>query len=413
MKKAFLLLLAAVCCRAVYSQQAGRIDWNADLDCLAAELPARHYNFFTVHDKAYLLAAIEAIKAESGHTNDIHTVLKTTQLIAKFGDSHTRIHFEQLLDKNLLLPLRTLWCADGLYIVQTAPEYKELLGQRITAINTIPVQTVIDSLSTLITVDNRACVKAIIPDLLPSFQLLEFFGFTNSGQVELTYEEHKTRIIKPSHPDKTERVSFRPDSVFFALKNRRLLFTDRYFPEEKIYYMLYNSCYSRELAASRGSGQAENLPSFKTFGERAFLTLETKPVGKIIFDMRYNGGGNSSQGTAFIEKLAEFLKKHDHIKVYVILGRDTFSSAILNAMDFKRLTKAIFVGEETAGKPNHFGEIKNFQLPDSKLDVTYSTKYFKRSKKEIDTIEPDMPIEMSFADFKKGVDPVFEWVKTQ
>lgn len=45
--------------------------------------------------------------------------------------------------------------------------------------------------------------------------------------------------------------------------------------------------------------------------------------------------------------------------------------------------------------------------------MTYSTKYFKRSKKEIDTIEPDMPIEMSFADFKKGVDPVFEWVKAQ
>ena len=77
------------------------------------------------------------------------------------------------------------------------------------------------------------------------------------------------------------------------------------------------------------------------------------------------------------------------------------------------LHNAVFVGEETAGKPNHFGEVRSFQLPSSKVLVNYSTKYFKRSEKEIETIEPDMSIEMSFADFKKGVDPVFEWIKAQ
>lgn len=72
-------------------------------------------------------------------------------------------------------------------------------------------------------------------------------------------------------------------------------------------------------------------------------------------------------------------------------------------MDFKRLTKATFIGEETAGKPNHFGEVKNLQLPESKLYVMYSTKYFKRAKKETNTIKPDVPIEMSFSDFTKGI----------
>ena len=127
--------------------------------------------------------------------------------------------------------------------------------------------------------------------------------------------------------------------------------------------------------------------------------------------MRYNGGGNSSQGWKFIEKLAAFRKKHRHLKIYVVLGRDTFSSAILNAMSFKWMTKATFIGEETAGKPNHFGEVKNFQLPNSKLYVMYSTKYFKQIKKETNTIKPDVPIEMSFSDFTKGIDPVFEWVR--
>lgn len=129
--------------------------------------------------------------------------------------------------------------------------------------------------------------------------------------------------------------------------------------------------------------------------------------------MRFNSGGNSVQGTAFIEKLAKYLEANPGVKTYVVLGRNTFSSAILNTMDFKRLTNAVFVGEETAGKPNHFGEVRRFQLPNSQLTVTYSTKYFKITDENVNTIAPDVPIEMSFSDLVKGIDPVYEWIKKQ
>lgn len=129
--------------------------------------------------------------------------------------------------------------------------------------------------------------------------------------------------------------------------------------------------------------------------------------------MRYNGGGNSAQGRKLIEKLAEFLKKNPQVKTYVVLGRETFSSAVLNAMDFKRLTDAVFVGEETAGKPNHFGEVRSFELPSSKLQVLYSTKYFRRTDQEVSTLAPDVTIKMSFSDLAKGVDPVYEWIRAQ
>lgn len=82
-------------------------------------------------------------------------------------------------------------------------------------------------------------------------------------------------------------------------------------------------------------------------------------------------------------------------------------------MDFKRLTNAVFVGEETAGKPNHFGEVRGFQLPASQLKVRYSTNYFKYTDENTNTIIPDIAIEMSFSDFMKGIDPVYEWVKKQ
>ena len=82
-------------------------------------------------------------------------------------------------------------------------------------------------------------------------------------------------------------------------------------------------------------------------------------------------------------------------------------------MNFKQMTSAIFVGEPTGGKPNHFGEVRSFQLPTSNLKVKYSTKYFQFTKEEMDTVKPDKLIEPSFEDYQKGIDPVFNWIKKQ
>lgn len=414
MRKLFLLLLGIASAPAAFSQGGSGIDWAADLDYLAKELPAKHCNLFAKYDKDKFEAAIGTIKASAPEAGDLATALKTQQLIAKLGDSHTMLYFHQLLNRQEILPLGLLWVSDGLYVIQTTDENKELLGDRLTAVGQAPVETVIDSLSTLFTVDNQAMVKSMIPQLFPSLQLLEYFGFAHNGQAKLTLDGEKTYTLKPSDPQRGGLATFQPDSLPFALANRDVLFTDRYFPEDGIYYLLYNSCWGRESEAEfRSKEKAATLPSFTEFGEKAFGILQDNPVGKIVFDMRNNGGGNSAQGTAFIERLAGFLKQHPGIKTYVVIGRSTFSSAILNTMDFKHLTDAVVIGEETAGKPNHFGEVRSFQLPGSKLTVAYSTKYFQRTDEDVSTITPDVKIEMSFADFTKGIDPVYEWIKAQ
>jgi hypothetical protein len=259
-------------------------------------------------------------------------------------------------------------------------------------------------------------VKAAVPPMIPSLQILEYFGFSNTEQVELGLESagHQTYILKPSLINRNNRVSVKPDSISFIVKNESQIFTDFYDPDQKIYHILYNKCLSKEVALEYGNAEmANNLPSFKTFEDQIFNTLNNKSVTKIIFDMRYNSGGNSAQGTSLIEKLAKFLDANPTLKTYVVLGRATFSSAILNALDFKRLTNAIFIGEETSGKLNHFGEIKSFQLPTSKLVITYSTNYFKMADEDVNTLAPDIPIETSFSDLMRGIDPVYEWVKRQ
>ena len=126
--------------------------------------------------------------------------------------------------------------------------------------------------------------------------------------------------------------------------------------------------------------------------------------------MRFNRGGNSYQGTKFIEKLSK-TKLNKTGKIYVLIGRQTFSSAILNTLDFMKLTDAVLVGEGTGGRPNHYGDVKRFVLPESNLVVSYSTRYFKVLEDDPPSIIPEIEALLYYKDFLNGIDPALEAIR--
>ena len=96
-------------------------------------------------------------------------------------------------------------------------------------------------------------------------------------------------------------------------------------------------------------------------------------------------------------------------KLFVIIGRRTFSSGIFNAMEMQSQTNAILVGQPTAGRPNHYGEVKILELPNSKIKVQYSTKYHVLvGDSDPETLVPDIKVAFTFADFENGNDPSLE-----
>jgi len=418
MLKTFLLGLLIFISLTGLAQNQKIIDWRGDIEYLKTELPLRHKDLFFQMTKDDYEGRLDYLSSHLSSFSDLEIAIKLQQLIAKIGDSHTSAGYTKFFDEEKILPLQLYWFSDGLYITQTAKDYEKILGSKITKINDFGIQSVADSLSTLITIDNNALVKSRIPGMIPFLQLLEYFGFSKSNLVKIEAESGQGQSnkfeIKAGKTDRNNIISFVPDSLAFCWKNQRSIFIDKYFENEAIYYLQYNRCTSREIAEQQGNqNNVSSLPSFADFENRVFYVIRNKQINKLIFDMRFNGGGNSNQGTQFISKLSDFnISKQDR-KLYVIIGRQTFSSAIINTLDFKKQTKAILVGEETGGKPNHFGEIRNFQLPSSGLIITYSTKYFTETKEDLNTIAPDVIIETSFSDFKKGIDPVYEWIKNQ
>jgi hypothetical protein len=401
-----------------YSQLNIKINWEEDINFLAKELPNRHFDFFTKKSKKEFKAGLENIKKNEDSLSDFAIAIKLQQLIASFGDSHTSLNLDRFLEKDKTLPFIGNWFSDGFYILQTTSEYSDILGKQIVSINGVPFATIADSLSTLITMDNPSMLKKYLPKFIMSLQLLKIFKFTKEDEIELGIKnkngEIENKIIKPSELTRQNRKQIIPDPIALCYLNQKSFFIETYQEKDSLYYIQYNKCWSKELELQFGKEEnAEKLPTFASFEEKIFRTLTHEYVRKIVFDIRLNGGGSSPQGTELIQKLAAHLHKNPDIKLYVIIGRNTFSSAILNAMDFKRLTNAIFIGEETSGKPNHFGQVENFKLPNSGIAVTYSTKYFKRTDDDSNSLKPDVLFETSYSDFLNGIDPAYEWVKRQ
>jgi hypothetical protein len=99
--------------------------------------------------------------------------------------------------------------------------------------------------------------------------------------------------------------------------------------------------------------------------------------------------------------------------LYTIIGRATFSSALMNAFDLKSRTRAILAGEPTGGKPNHFGQVSSFILPTSRVQVFHSTRFFRLTESDPQSLEPDIFVEITSQDFLEGRDPVLEAVWTR
>ena len=140
----------------------------------------------------------------------------------------------------------------------------------------------------------------------------------------------------------------------------------------------------------------KKLPSF-AFTRKAFETLNDKPVDKLIFDMRYNGGGNS-----FRNRICRTTRTSPQTTPAScgICGADAISSSRFERHGFQTADQCRFAGEETAGKPNHFGRsAASFQKAFGQLFKQHLTSE-KRSRPSNPTCRS-----MSFADFKEESTP--------
>jgi hypothetical protein len=91
----------------------------------------------------------------------------------------------------------------------------------------------------------------------------------------------------------------------------------------------------------------------------------------------------------------------------VLIGRTTFSAAVHFAVDVKRGTHAIFMGEPTGGSPNHYSDTDPVPLPVSGYTINIPRIQFEKLPGQSGLqLDPDVAVALTGADFFAGRDPV-------
>lgn len=385
-------------------------EWRGDIDYLEEQLPQLHKDLFFKVSEEEFLDYLNSLKRDLPGLNDRDVVLRLSELFTMIGDSHTGINFQRYISS--CYPVVFKKFGDDFYLVAVYKEYKGLIGSRLVSINGQPIEVVLNKLSKIIAAENRATILYNAGNLLNLPEILRYCGVIED---RVQYEFETPIGTTTFSPEEIDLRNFNFDNIAtfeykpsIAYRNTNQLFWYGYLEDSNILYFQYNQCWSRELEEEVRGRVNENLPSFKEVTTAMLEVLKEGKVEKFVIDLRHNSGGSSLQGTEFATKLKEAGVKAD---IYVIIGEQTFSSAIINAIHFKYYNNAILVGEPTRGKPNHFGEVKSFKLPNSQLQVWYSSNYFQMVEEDTDSLYPDITVKTTYSDFVRGVDTVLEAIK--
>lgn len=374
--------------------------WIADLEVFEEELPARHKNLFFKMTPEDFAARVRELREQLPGLEPYERVVSLMNIVAAVGDSHTMINadYSGLFRK---LPVLTEWFSDGLYVMTTVPEYGDFLGARVVRMGNAGVDELLDALEAVIPHENYPQLMQRVPLYMMIPEVLAALGVADSpDSVEFSFESGASVMFPAMSPLSRFNWTSIQDSLRceppLYLQNQDLSYWHTYLEEEGTLYVQYRRCSEMKEHA------------FSDFTQEVLALIDEKEVAKVIFDMRLNGGGNSAIVAPMIEGIAERESINKRGSLFVVVGRETYSSAILNALEFRSKTNAIFVGRPTGGKPNHYGEVKFFPLPNSRVIVTYSTKYFTHSDEDTQSFMPDIEVENSFDDFRSCRDPVME-----
>jgi hypothetical protein len=188
----------------------------------------------------------------------------------------------------------------------------------------------------------------------------------------------------------------RPEPLY--LKERRSNYWFEYVPGSRTVFFQYNAVQNTPK---------EPLPEFC---DRLFKFINEHEVDRLVIDMRWNSGGNNFLNRPIVHGLIRNDKINQRGKLFVIIGRQTFSAAMNCAAEIERNTNAIFVGEPTGSSPNFVGESIPVNLPYSKMRGSISDLYWQSSvAMDYRTwISPLLYAPPSFALYAANRDPAME-----
>lgn len=390
--------------------------WREDLAFLKAEAPKRHANLFHDMSREQFDSALTSIDSRLPSLSRAGVIVELQKLAALIGDGHSNVGpWRDSVIAFHSLPVALYWFDDGLIVRAADSAHMSTLGAKVVEIGGFPVDTAIARVRPLISHDNDMGYRAYTPFLLAMPEILVSLGLARDTEhVQLVVEQNgkrrslvvgsaglypmltgdmdKSWLARKGWVDVRDRA---PAAMWLSDSQNPYWF--RYLPDGKAMYIQINTI------------QQKSDDSLSVFVKRAIEAADSAGADRIVLDLRLNGGGNGGFNKLILLPIVK--SRYDtpgHL--YILTGRRTFSAAQMLVTEFQKYSTAIFVGEPTASKGNHFGDSYKIVLPNSKVTFRVSTLWhqYLDSRDKRTMIPPQIPIALTFQDYATGRDPVLK-----
>ena len=393
-----------------------------DLRALAEGLPRLHANAFHDVSRAEWERAVAALDAAIPSVDREELAVGLMRLVAKIGDGHTSLtpFFNPKLGFHAV-GARLYAFSDGIFVRAAEPARRDLVGAKLVAVGGVNVEEAFRRVAETVPHDNDEGLRQVVPMYFGIPEILHGVGLGSPREAAWTLEKDGRRfdVALPgtallgaggqghagaaawATPEgwidaRTASGAAAP----FWLRHAGDLRAMEYIPDRRLLYVAYNA-----VADAPGDSVA-------AFFARVFRIAAEHPVDRFVLDIRNNSGGNNYLNAPIVRGL---LRSHldERGKLFVVIGRATFSAAQNLVDDLSRLAEPIFVGEPTGSRPSQYGDHDPLVLPRSGITVMVSRMFWpdRTSPDPRRWTAPDVSAPLSFTDYRDGRDPALEAIE--
>ena len=380
---------------------------RADLGFLVRQITTRHPNPYYLTPKAAFDREVADLSARLPSLAPHAVVVGFARIAALIGDGHTRASIPAT---GGLLPIEIEWLDGRWRVVRALPDQRHLLGIAVDQLDATDIAAAAQRVNTLVSAhESEGWSRFVTGRLLMYADVLDALGIS----------KERGRVIVSGVTDSGERRSLvvsagaRSPSDQWTSRARRCRSRDNAICGRRrspgVRSMAHRPDTSRSTTTSPTDREA-----LRRSHARCVSRDGTANVGRLIVDLRWNGGGDFTRGREYV--LNEIGKRERWLKpraFYVLTGRRTFSAAMVNTVDFKRAAGAILVGEPTGARPNSSSETGLFRLPNTGVQATVSICRYEAWPEDVPGVPPDQVIPPSWADYRDGRDAALEWIFRQ
>jgi tetratricopeptide (TPR) repeat protein len=382
--------------------------WRYDLTFLAREIKRLAYAPFAIQTEAEFDQAVAELHGAIPSLSDAQIVVGMMKLVRHLDDGHAGVSWPaDDKEASRILPVDFYLFAEGLYVIAAAPGCEHLLGAKVEKIGGLGIEEAMAALDPVIARDNEHWLTLMVPVRLRFTAILAGLGIDHALTVQLADGTRDEVRLEPvpvefrwdSHPPGWVALA---DTVTaprpLYLRNRELPFWFEHLPADDLIYFQFNSV--RDHPAQ----------TFAAFCDRLFGYIEDQHVGRLVIDIRWNGGGNTFLSQHLLHHLIASKRLSRRGALFVIIGRLTFSAAQNTVTAIERETSAIFVGEPTGSRPNFIGERIDFELPYSKVLANAADLFWQTSwpMDHRTWTAPDIYAPPTFEAYRRNQDPALD-----